>query len=204
MDTTPKTLLDAAWYFHDEARCEAYMRELRWPGGSPICEHCGSERIGEVKTRRLLRCKDCRKMIYARLPIMVDSALPTSAWLLAIWCVANGGVTTAALARVLKINPKSSWRMMSLIRAAQEANMKAETWRPVRSVSRILKQKQTATSKQEGRGSMSPDPMAAESKPRGWSKFNALARKLAAVPKEAADKVIAQRRAKRKRKRRTK
>jgi hypothetical protein len=39
----PQTLIEAVRYFSDLHRCEQYMRELRWPGGNPVCEHCGSE-----------------------------------------------------------------------------------------------------------------------------------------------------------------
>jgi len=41
-----------------------------------------------------------------------------------------------------------------------------------------------------------------ESKPRGWSKFDELARKVAAVPKEAVDKLIAKAKKKRRKRRR--
>lgn len=43
--------------------------------------------------------------------------------------------------------------------------------------------------------------MVDERKPRGWGAFNALARKLVAVPKDAVDKAIVQKKAKRKKRR---
>lgn len=124
MCETPKTLLEAVRYFSDIDTCEAYLRELRWPDGKPICESCGSERIGEVKTRRLLRCKDCRKMIYAKKgTIFEDSPLGLDKWFVAIWSIANckNGISSHELARAIGVNQKSAWFMLHRIRAAMEA-----------------------------------------------------------------------------------
>lgn len=44
--------------------------------------------------------------------------------------------------------------------------------------------------------------MAEDRKPRGWTKFDVLARKLTAVPKEAVDKAIAKTPKRKRRKRR--
>jgi len=119
MCDTPKTLIEAVRYFSD-LECEAYMRELRWPGGKPVCE-CGSDRIGEIKTLRLLRCKDCRKKIYAkRGTIFEDSPLGLDKWFVAIWSIANckNGISSHELARAIGVNQKSAWFMLQRIRTA--------------------------------------------------------------------------------------
>ncbi len=54
----PKTLLQAARFFEDLDKCEEFMRDIKWHGQSPACPKCGSSRVGEIKTRRMLRCKD--------------------------------------------------------------------------------------------------------------------------------------------------
>lgn len=78
---TPKTLLDAVRYFSDLTVCEDYMREIRWPDGEPVCTACGSVRIGEIKTGRMLRCKDCRKQFSHKVgTIFEDSPLGLDKW----------------------------------------------------------------------------------------------------------------------------
>lgn len=60
MPDTPDTLLEAVRYFSDADVCNAYMKKIKWPDGNVTCPHCGAagDRIGEVTTRNLLRCKD--------------------------------------------------------------------------------------------------------------------------------------------------
>ena len=62
----PKTLLAAVRYFSNLEVCENYMREIRWAGNPPVCVHCGGMRIGEIKTRHLMRCKDCRRQFSSK------------------------------------------------------------------------------------------------------------------------------------------
>ncbi len=45
--------------------------------------------------------------------------------------------------------------------------------------------------------------MAEERKPRGWGKFDALAKQLVAVPKQAVDSAIAKKKAKRRKRKRS-
>jgi len=157
---TPQTLLEAARYFANVEVCETLMRELRWPGGVPICEHCGSDRIG--KSQHLLRCKDCRKKIYAKKgTIFEDSPLPLGHWFVAIWAIANckNGISSHELARTLGVNQKSAWFMLHRIRCAMETNE--------------------------------------------FQKFDGPAEaKLMTVPKESADKIMAQKAAARKKRKR--
>jgi len=119
----PETLLEAIRYFSDLDRCEAYMRELRWGGNKPECPECGSKNIGEIKTRRLLRCRDCRRQIYTkRGTIFEDSPLGLDKWYVAVWCVANckNGISSHELARAIGVEQKSAWFMLHRIRHAME------------------------------------------------------------------------------------
>lgn len=47
--------MQAVRYFADTDVCEKYMWSIKWPDGNFTCPACGSDRIGEVKTRRLIR-----------------------------------------------------------------------------------------------------------------------------------------------------
>ena len=87
---TPTTLLEAVRYFSDLDRCEEYMRAMRWRGGKPRCPECESDNIGEIKTRRLLKCRDCKRQIYTkRGTIFEDSPLGLDKWFVAVWAIAQ-------------------------------------------------------------------------------------------------------------------
>lgn len=124
-DEMPRTLMQAVRYFADAALCERYMRSLKWPDGKITCPACGAtgDRIGEVATRNLLRCKDCRKMIYTKHgTIFEDSPLGLDKWFVAVWSVANckNGISSHELARALGITQKSAWFMLQRVRKALE------------------------------------------------------------------------------------
>ena len=118
---TPKTLLDAVRYFSDLDRCEEYMRAMRWRGGKPRCPECESENIGEIKTRRLLKCRDCKRQIYTkRGTIFEDSPLGLDKWFVCVWSIANAknGISSCELGRALGITQKTAWFMLHRIRLA--------------------------------------------------------------------------------------
>lgn len=122
-DEMPRSLMQAVRYFADREVCEKYMRSIKWPDGKITCPACGSERIGEVKTRHLLRCLDCRKQIRSKVgTIFEDSPLGLDKWFVAVWCVANckNGISSHELARALDIRQPSAWFMLHRIRAAME------------------------------------------------------------------------------------
>lgn len=119
----PKTLLQAVRFFGDLDNCEAMMRRARWLGGVPVCPACRSKNIGEIKTRRLLRCRDCRKQIYTKQgSIFEDSPLGLDKWLVAVWAIANckNGISSHELARALGVQQKTAWFMLHRIRTAME------------------------------------------------------------------------------------
>ena len=58
MNDQPETLMAAVRYFSDLAVCNEYMRRIKWPRGRIVCPRCGGDRIGEIASRHLLRCKD--------------------------------------------------------------------------------------------------------------------------------------------------
>jgi transposase-like protein len=120
---TPKTLLQAVRYFTDLDVCEDYIREIRWAGNPPVCPHCGSRRIGEVKTRRLLRCKDCRKQFSSKVgTIFEDSPLGLDKWFVAVWAIANckNGISSHELGRAIGVTQRTAWFMLHRIRKAME------------------------------------------------------------------------------------
>lgn len=120
---TPQTLLEAVRYFADREVCEQYMQEIRWAGGKPVCPKCGSDRIGEIATRHLLRCKDCRKQFSHKVgTIFEDSPLGLDKWFVAVWAIANckNGISSHELGRAIGVTQRTAWFMLHRIRKAME------------------------------------------------------------------------------------
>jgi transposase-like protein len=125
MTDTPQSLIEAVRYFSDRETCEAYMRKIRWPSGTIVCPECGAKgkRIGEIATRYMLRCKDCRKQFSTKVgTIFEDSPLGLDKWFPAVWCIANckNGISSHELARALDVTQKTAWFMLHRIRKAME------------------------------------------------------------------------------------
>jgi transposase-like protein len=186
-NTTPQAQLEeAARYFADLDRCDAYLAELRWPGGRPYCRACGSVRIGAIVKRRRLRCKDCRRQFSHRVGTpLQDSRIRLDQWFVALWTVAHGGISSRALACALAVTQKTAWYMLRRIRAAMEAADCAGF-----------------DGAAQADAAASVAHVADEGKPAGWSQFDALARRVVAVPKSTVEDAIA-RTPKRKRRRGT-
>lgn len=121
VEELPQTLLAAVRYFSDLTICHKYMRKIKWPDGKIVCPFCLSDRIGEVSTRNLLRCKDCRKQISVKAnTIFEDSPLGLDKWFVAVWCIANAknGISSHELGRALGVTQKTAWFMLHRIREA--------------------------------------------------------------------------------------
>lgn len=123
--SAPKTLLEAVTYYADRDVCHTLMIKVKWPKGI-TCPYCGAkgDRIGQVATRRLIRCKDCRKQISAKVDtIFEDSPLPLTKWFVAVWCIANAknGISSCELGRAIGVRQATAWYMLHRIRLAMEA-----------------------------------------------------------------------------------
>lgn len=123
MCDTPKTLIEAVRFFSDIDRCNEYMKQIKWPDGKIECPKCGSDRIGEIKTRKMLRCKDCRKQFSYKVgTIFEDSPLGLDKWFVAVWCITNAknGISSHELGRAIGVTQKSAWHMLHRIRLAMQ------------------------------------------------------------------------------------
>lgn len=119
----PETLLEAVRYFSDLTVCNRYMKQIKWPDGKVTCPKCGADKIGEVATRHLLRCKSCRKQFSYKVDtIFEDSPLGLDKWFVAIWCIANAknGISSHELGRALGVTQKTAWFMLHRIREAMK------------------------------------------------------------------------------------
>ena len=125
---TPKTLIEAVRYFADIRVCHDYMRRIKWPGRVVTCPDCVSDRIGEITTRHMLRCTDCRKQFSHKVgTIFEDSPLGLDKWFVAVWAIANcrNGISSHELGRAIGVTQKTAWFMLHRIREA----MKTGTFR---------------------------------------------------------------------------
>jgi transposase-like protein len=116
----PATLPDAIRYFSDPDVANEYVVSLRWPGG-PVCPRCGATEHSYVSTRRLWKCKACKRQFSVKVGMVFEgSSLGLDKWLPAIWVAANSesGISSRELARVLGVTQKSAWFMLHRIRQA--------------------------------------------------------------------------------------
>lgn len=121
--TQPTTLVQAIRYFADPEVCVQYVARLRWPDG-PVCPECGGKEHSYLTTRRVWKCKACKKQFSVKVgTIFEDSAIPLDKWLAAIWLIANSknGISSYELARHTGMTQKSAWFVLHRIRLAMQA-----------------------------------------------------------------------------------
>jgi transposase-like protein len=117
----PKSLIEVIRYFSDVDVCIEFVASLRWLDGIAVCPHCSKKNAGFLKTRRIWKCRECRKQFSVKTgTIFEESPLALDKWLMAIWLVVNckNGVSSYEIARDLDITQKSAWFMLHRIRLA--------------------------------------------------------------------------------------
>jgi transposase-like protein len=118
----PTNLLQAIQYFSDLDVATDFVAQLKWPDG-PFCPKCGCTEYSYLKTRRVWKCKACKKQYSVKLgTIFEDSPLGLDKWLPAVWLTANSknGISSHELGRSLGITQKSAWFMLHRIRLAMQ------------------------------------------------------------------------------------
>lgn len=117
----PTDLSEAIRYFSDVDVATEYVAGLRWPDGW-VCPHCGGREYSYLSTRRLWKCRSCKKQSSVKVGTVFEgSALGLDKWLPAIWVVANpeNRISSHELARALGTTQKSAWFMLHRIRQAE-------------------------------------------------------------------------------------
>jgi transposase-like protein len=120
----PKTLMECIRYFSDPDACVEFVAAMRWLDGV-VCPHCGGRQHSYLKTRRIWKCRDCRKQFSVKAgTIFEDSPVPLDKWLMAVWMVVNckNGVSSYEISRDLKVTQKTAWFMLGRIRLALQNN----------------------------------------------------------------------------------
>lgn len=119
----PNTLQEAIIYFADPDNSFEFVKGLRWSDGIVACPHCGSTEHYFIKTRRIWKCKYCKKQFSVKVgTIFEDSPLGLDKWLCAIWLIANAknGVSSCEIHRALGVTQKTGWFMLQRIRLAMK------------------------------------------------------------------------------------
>jgi transposase-like protein len=117
----PKSLMEMIRYFSDADVCIEFVAALRWVDSKAECPHCGAKNAGFLKTRRIWKCRECRKQFSVKTgTIFEESPIALDKWLMAIWLVVNckNGISSYEIARDLKVTQKSAWFMLHRIRLA--------------------------------------------------------------------------------------
>lgn len=80
----PETLVEAIRYYSDLDTATKTFAALRWPEG-PICPYCQSKESYYAPSRRIWKCKACRKQFSPKVgTICEDSAIGLDKWLTAM------------------------------------------------------------------------------------------------------------------------
>jgi transposase-like protein len=119
----PATLAEAIRHFADPDASLDFVVALRWPSGV-ACPHCGGAEPSYLKTRRIWKCRECRKQFSVKVgTVFEDSPIGLDKWLPALWMLANckNGISSYELARDLGVTQKTAWFMLGRIRLAMQA-----------------------------------------------------------------------------------
>jgi len=119
----PRTLLEAVRYFSDPQTAFNFVVKLRWPNGQPTCPRCGCLEHSFLTTRRLWKCKACKRQFSVKVgTIFEDSPIGFDKWLPAVWLIANSknSISSYEVARALGVTQKTAWFMLHRIRVAMQ------------------------------------------------------------------------------------
>jgi len=113
----------AILYFSDPDRALEFLVRFRWPDGKPTCPRCESKDNSYISTRRIWKCKGCKRQFSAKSgTIMEDSPIGLEKWLPAIWmlCGCKNGISSYEIHRDLGVSQKTAWFMLHRIREAMQ------------------------------------------------------------------------------------
>jgi transposase-like protein len=120
----------------NELAAVEFFEAQRW-GKSPVCPHCNSKDVYQIKDRDgtrnkrfLWRCRKCGEQYTVRIGMVYeDSRLPLRHWAYAFWraCSSKKGVSALEIKRQCQISYKSALFLMHRIRFAMKENDTPET-----------------------------------------------------------------------------
>lgn len=121
---TFSSLLDMIDTLHTEEDCREYLERIIW-GEAPVCPHCGCidkdhwKLTSFGKFKGLYKCRHCRERFNVLFGTMFEgSHIPLKKWFYAIFLFISHkkGISSAQLARDIKVTQKTAWFMLCRIR----------------------------------------------------------------------------------------
>jgi transposase-like protein len=116
-----KNLKELISYFSDEKTCLDYLELQLW-NGTPVCPHCGSERVYRLTDGKQFKCgnkKTCDKKFNVLTKTMYENTkLPLSVWFGAVYILTahKKGISSYQLARDLGVTQKTAWFVLYRVR----------------------------------------------------------------------------------------
>jgi transposase-like protein len=135
-DADELNLVSLAKEYSNEKRARKLFEKLRWPGGKPVCPHCGFEETYALKSKpdskTKLRagvycCAACRKPFTATVgTVFENSHVAISKILMAIFilCSSKKSISALQLSRMLKTTYRTAWFLAHRIRFAMATDLK--------------------------------------------------------------------------------
>lgn len=123
-----KTLTLAQVFRLSDDKAYDLLKAMRWEGGEPVCPHCGSCTIYDIRTRKIFKCKDCRQQFSLTSGTLFASyKRPLRDYLAAIALFVNGakGISALQLSRELGLAHKSAFVLLHKLREAMAADAPA-------------------------------------------------------------------------------
>lgn len=106
--------------FPKQEDCIAYLEKVRWQG-EPRCPYCKSRKKTPLPKEHRYHCNSCNTSYGVTVKtIFHKTRLPLQKWLLAVSLIlsAKKGISARQLARHLKVNRNTAWRIAMQIRYA--------------------------------------------------------------------------------------
>ena len=117
---TPRTLIEAIKYFSDLEVATKFVAKLRWPEG-PVCPRCGGKEHTYLRTRRLWKCRACKKQFSVKVGTLFEgSPVGLDKWLVTIWMLANSTheISSYEIHHTVGVTQKTAWSMLRRIKLA--------------------------------------------------------------------------------------
>lgn len=116
-----KSLIDLLDKFPTEESCRQFLIEQRW-NGKPTCPHCGyAEKAYSIEGDKRFKCgnKECHKKYSVTVGTYFENSnIGLRTWFAAMYLITahKKGISSAQLARDLRIHQKTAWFILHRIR----------------------------------------------------------------------------------------
>ena len=117
------SVLDFQKCFDTEDKCRDFFIKLRFPNGFR-CPHCGGTSCGQIRTRNLLRCKNCRKQISVTSGTVFHRthlSLLQIIWAMYLFANDKRGCSAVQIQRNLKVNYDTALYLLQRLRKAMRS-----------------------------------------------------------------------------------